>query len=143
SLVKYSQKATHACARDARDNMEQLASLISHAGHAIRLNCGSLGYGDLPLQLGGYQIILCNTIVAHTLATTEYKQRRKECKLVLSAVQNLYSGVNSLRDVTFEMLNAVTTDLSPKVWDRCTYVLEENERLMKGCQMLEAGDLAG
>jgi galactokinase len=32
---------------------------------------------------------------------------------------------------------------SPEVYQRCRYVVEENERLISGCQLLEKGDLEG
>jgi len=143
SMVKYSQTAEHDYAGVACGIMDQFASMMGKAGHAIRLDCRSLEYSYFPLNLGHYQFILCNTKVEHSLADTEYNQRRRECEMGVSAVQGHYSGIASLRDVTFEMLDSVISELPLKVWKRCTYVLEENERLLKGCQMLETGDLEG
>src|SRR5690606_23094864 len=113
------------------------------AGHAIRLDCRSMEYDYFPLNLGDYQFILCDTKVEHALADSEYNQRRRECELGVTAVQNLYSGINSLRDVTFEMLDTVRVEVPPTVYERCCFVLEENERLLTGSGRLEEGDLEG
>jgi len=143
SMLKHSQKAEHEFAGVFCGIMDQFASMMGKGGHAIRLDCRSLNYTYFPLALGDYQFVLCDTKVEHSLADTQYNQRRRECGMGLTAVQGHYSGIESLRDVSFEMLDAVKSEIPPKVWDRCTYVLEENERLLKGCEMLERGDLAG
>ena len=39
----------------------------------------SLDYQYEPLGLGDYKILLLNTNVKHSLATSEYNTRRKEC----------------------------------------------------------------
>lgn len=33
--------------------------------------------------------------------------------------------------------------MSEAVYKRCTYVIEENERLLSGCELLEKGDIKG
>lgn len=143
TMVEYSQKAEHEYAGVACGIMDQFASMMGKAGHAIRLDCRSMDYGYFPLNLGNYQFILCDTKVEHALADSEYNQRRQECELGVAAVQNLYSGINSLRDVTFEMLDTIRVEVPPTVYERCCYVLEENERLLAGSQRLDNGDLEG
>ena len=141
AMVKYSQKAEHEFAGVACGIMDQFASMMGKTNHAIRLDCRSLEYSYFPLELGNHQFVLCDTKVEHALADSEYNQRRRECEMGLAAVQGRYSRVNSLRDVTFEMLDSVKEELPPEVWLRCRYVLEENARLLQGCQLLEAGNL--
>lgn len=143
SMIRYSQKAEHEYAGVACGIMDQFASMMGKAGHAIQLDCRTMEYGYFPLNLGDYQFILCDTKVEHALADSEYNQRRKECELGVAAVQNLYSGINSLRDVTFEMLDTVRVEVPPTVYERCCFVLEENERLLTGSGRLEEGDLEG
>lgn len=140
SMVRYSQKAEHEYAGVACGIMDQFASMMGKAAHAIRLDCRSMEYNYFPLDLGEYQFILCDTKVEHALADSEYNQRRIECELGLSAIQNFYSGIRSLRDVTFEMLDTVRVEVLPLVYDRCSYVLEENDRLLNGCESLEKRD---
>ena len=141
SMIRYSQKAEHEYAGVACGIMDQFASMMGKAEHAIRLDCRSMEYSYFPLNLGEYQVILCDTKVEHALADSEYNQRRVECEIGLAAVQNFYSGIKSLRDVTFEMLDTVRVEVPPIVYERCSYVLEENERLLTGSERLEKGDL--
>ena len=143
SMIRYSQKAEHEYAGVACGIMDQFASMMGKAGHAIRLDCRSLEYSYFQLNLGDYQFILCDTKVEHALADSEYNQRRSECEIGLRAVQNRYSGIMSLRDVTFEMLDSVRLEVAQTVYDRCCYVLEENERLLLGSERLQKGDLEG
>jgi galactokinase len=143
TMIRYSQKAEHEYAGVACGIMDQFASMMGKAGHAIRLDCRSMEYSYFPLNLGDYQFILCDTKVEHALADSEYNQRRSECEIGLRAIQNLYSGIDSLRDVTFEMLDSVRLEVAQTVYDRCCYVLEENERLLQGAELLKKGDLTG
>lgn len=143
TMIRYSQKAEHEYAGVACGIMDQFASMMGKAGHAIRLDCRSMEYSYFPLNLGDYQFILCDTKVEHALADSEYNQRRSECEIGLRAIRNLYSGIKSLRDVTFEMLDSVRLEVAQTVYDRCCYVLEENDRLLKGSELLERGDLTG
>lgn len=143
SMIRYSQKAEHEYAGVACGIMDQFASMMGKAAHAIRLDCRSMEYIYFPLDLEEYQFILCDTKVEHALVDSEYNQRRSECELGLAAVQNFYSGISSLRDVSYEMLDTVRVEVPPVVYERCSYVLEENDRLLKGCEFLEKGDFGG
>ena len=143
TMLKYSQKAEHEYAGVACGIMDQFASMMGKAGHAIRLDCRSLDFNYFPLHLGEYQFVLSNTQVEHSLADTEYNIRRKECEEGVMMAQKHYPEINSLRDLTIMMLEQIKDELPPKVWERCSYVLEENERLLEGCRMLESGNLEG
>ncbi len=49
--------------------------------------------------------------------------------------------VESLRDVSADMLNACKSTLDPTVYRRCKYVVEENNRLLQACAALKKKDL--
>lgn len=141
SMIKYSQMAEHEYAGVACGIMDQFASMMGKANHAIRLDCRSLEFTYFPLNLGEYQFILCDTKIEHKLADTAYNQRRIECEKGVEAVQKRFASIKSLRDVSFEMLEKVRPELSAKVYERCIYVLEENQRLLQSCEALDSGDL--
>lgn len=143
SMLKYSQKAEHEYAGVACGIMDQFATMMGKKDHAIRLDCRSLEFSYFPLKMDQYQFILCDTQVEHSLVDTEYNARRQECEAGVAAVKKYHAQVKSLRDVSLKMLEEVQQEVSPIVFKRCLYVLEENERLLKGCQLLESGDLAG
>ncbi|MDN3668715.1 galactokinase [Echinicola jeungdonensis] len=142
-MLKYAQKAEHEFAGVKCGIMDQFASMMGKENHAIRLDCRSLEYNYFPIELGDYQIILCDTQVKHSLADSAYNDRRNECQEGVDAVQKVHPEVKSLRDVTVPMLDEVKDKISEVVNTRCQYVIEENERLLTGCEMLEKGDIKG
>lgn len=141
SLIQYAQKAEHTFAGVQCGIMDQFASVMGKAAHAIRLDCRSLDFTYFPLELGNYQIVLCDTQVKHSLANSAYNTRRQECAEGVTIVKRKYPGVESLRDVSLEMLDRLREELSLPVYKRCRYIIEENERLLKGCELLEKGDV--
>lgn len=142
-LIRFAQKAEHTFAGVQCGIMDQFASVMGKEKHAIRLDCRSLAFSYFPLNLGHYQFVLCDSQVKHSLAGSEYNTRRKECEVGVKIVQGKYPEVISLRDVSLPMLHAVKEQLDPVVWKRCSYVIEENERLLSACELLEKGDITG
>lgn len=143
TLVRYAQKAEHIFAGVQCGIMDQFASVMGKKDHAIRLDCRSLEFSYFPLKLGNYQVVLCDTQVKHSLASSEYNTRRKECEEGVSVVKSKYPEVKSLRDITLQMLDELQQELSAEVYKRCRYVIEENERLLRGCELLEQEDMEG
>jgi galactokinase len=106
-LIRYAQKAEHTFAGVQCGIMDQFASVMGKENHALQLDCRSLEYAYFPLELGQYQIILLDTQVKHSLASSEYNTRRLECEQGVAAVQQQHPHVKSLRDVSLPMLAAV------------------------------------
>ena len=77
--------------------MDQSASLLSQAGHALLLDCRSLDRSQVPFDpaAAGSRLLLINTRARHHLSDGSYGRRRAECE---EAARLL--GVPSLRDVT-------------------------------------------
>ena len=143
SMVKYAQKAEHTFAGVQCGIMDQFASVMGKENHALRLDCRSLEFSYFPINLHNYQLILCDTQVKHSLASSEYNIRRQECEQGVAVVQEENPQVKSLRDVDMAMLESVKARVSPAVYNRCSYIIEENERLLSGCELLEKGDIKG
>lgn len=142
-LVQLAQLAEHEFAGVKCGIMDQFASAFGKQGYAVQLDCRSLEYHYVPLKLDGYKLILLNSNVKHSLASTEYNTRRQQCEQGVAWVAEQEPGVLSLRDVTMTQLNKWVKDRDPLVYQRCKYVLEENDRLQKVCQYLEQGNLQG
>jgi galactokinase len=79
-------------------------------------------------------------MVSHSLASSEYNTRRAQCEEGVKILQQYYLHVNSLRDVEWDIIKLHELEFPPKVWDRCKYVIEENERLLKACEALDRND---
>jgi galactokinase len=121
--------------------MDQFASMFGKQHHVIRLDCRSLEYEYEPLEMEGYKIVLLDTNVKHSLASTEYNVRRRQCETGVAMIQQHHHEVKSLRDVTMEMLDKYVLPQDAMVYQRCKYVVEENNRLLQACKDLEANDL--
>lgn len=141
AIVELSQRAEHNFVGTKCGIMDQFASVMSKKGHVILLDCQSLEYEYVPIKIEPYKILLLNTNVTHSLASSEYNNRRKECETGVAIVKQKYTEVNSLRDVSEGMLKEFQAFMPPKVFDRCTYVIEEKTRLLKAVEALKNNQL--
>lgn len=140
-IAKIGQLAEHTYAGVKCGIMDQFASVMSKAGHVVKLDCRDLSFSYKPLELGDYAILLLNTNVKHSLASTAYNDRRASCEEGVRLVQQHFPKVNSLRDVTLDMLEAHVKPVDLDMYTKCRFVVEENERLNRACDALEQGDL--
>ena len=122
--------------------MDQFASLFGEKGKIVRLDCRSLEYKLEPFnpEAAGCKVVLFDTQVKHTLASSEYNVRRAQCEAGVAVVAKHEPGVESLRDVTMEMLDKYKDEMDDVVYRRCSFVINENQRLLDGCAALEKGD---
>lgn len=121
--------------------MDQFASVFGKKGHVIKLDCRSLEYEYVPFELKGIKIVLFDSMVKHSLASSEYNVRSSQCQEGVSIIQQKYPEVKFLRDATIEMVEECLHDASPDIYNRCKYVVEENNRLLAACADLEAGNI--
>lgn len=121
--------------------MDQFASLHGKKGHVMKLDCRSLEYEYIPFDFPDYKIVLVNSMVTHSLASSEYNVRRQQCEEGVAILKKHNPAINSLRDVSIDFLNAHKAELSPVVYDRCWYVVTEKDRLLLGCEALAKRDL--
>lgn len=120
--------------------MDQFVSCMGKAGHAVLLDCRSLQYKFVPLP-DAVRIVVCNTMVKHDLATGAYNQRRAECEEGVRFFVEHDPAIHALRDVSIEMLELYSKDLSPTILKRCTHVVHENQRTLDAAQALTDGNL--
>ncbi|GAB3295100.1 galactokinase [Hymenobacter humi] len=141
-LAHMAQKAEHTYAGVMCGIMDQFASLFGRDGHVVRLDCRSLEYAYFPFDTKACRIVLCNTGVKHSLASSEYNTRRQECERGVAVLQQHHPAVQSLRDATLAQLEAHRAEMGDVVFRRCAYVVQENGRVESACRHLEAGDMA-
>ena len=140
-MVPLAQKAEHVFAGVNCGIMDQFASMFGKKDHAIKLDCRSLEYEYVPLLLDGYKIVLLNTNVKHNLAASEYNTRRQQCEMGVSLIATYNPAVKNLRDVNIDMLKEFVEPVNPLVYQRCKYIVQENERLLGACEDLKRGDI--
>ncbi|PSR54692.1 galactokinase [Adhaeribacter arboris] len=141
-LVKMGQKAEHEFAGVMSGIMDQFANTFGQKNHVVKLDCRSLAYQYYPFDISDYRIVLCDTQVKHALASSEYNTRRQECEAGVALLQKHHPEVQSLRDVTEEMLATHEQEFDPTIYKRCRYVVQENNRVEAACLDLENSDLA-
>ena len=142
TMVSMAQKAEHEYAGVMCGIMDQFASMMGKKDYVIKLDCRSLEYEYVPFKLEGLKVLLLNTSVKHSLASSEYNTRRKECEKAVEWVKQNVQGVNSLRNVSEEMLNKYVLPNDELIDKRSRYVVQEINRLLEGCNDLQSGDLA-
>lgn len=117
--------------------VDQAASIMSHAGHALFLDCQDLSHSQIPFDLTahGLRLMVIDTRVSHSHSESGYGDRRRSCEAAAHAL-----GVTSLRE-------AIPTDnqalLTPEQLKRVGHVITENARVHATVAALEAGDLDG
>ena len=122
--------------------MDQFASLHGKKGHVMKLDCRSLEYEYIPFDFPAYKIVLVNSMVSHTLASSEYNVRRQQCEEGIAILKKHYPEITSLRDIEPAQLLQHKDELPPIVFDRCSYVVYEKERVLASCEALKKNDLA-
>ena len=140
-LVKMAQLAEHAFAGVKVGIMDMFASMFGKKDSVIKLDCRSLAFEYVPLKMEGIKILLLNTNVKHSLASSEYNTRREQCEQGVEIVKAHHPEVQSLRDVTIEMLDQFVAPKDGTIYKRCKYVVEENIRLLAACEDLKKGDI--
>ena len=141
AMVKLSQKAENVFVGVQCGIMDQFASMFGRKDQVIRLDCQSLDYSYFPFKTDGVRIVLLDTQVKHSLASSEYNTRRQQCEAGVALVRRHHPGVRSLRDVDAGMLSAFVKPVDELIYRRCSYVVEENARLLAATEDLVRGDI--
>lgn len=140
-LVKLSQKSENEFVGVKCGIMDQYINIFGEDSKVLKIDCRSLQYEYYPFEFKNISIVLFNTGVSHSLASSEYNQRRRECKEGVELIKKDFPNVNSLRDVTLDMIYNYKNKMTNKIFNRCKYVVEENDRLLKACDALKNHDL--
>ena len=96
-LVKLCQRAEHEYVGTRCGIMDQFVASFGAAGHALMLDCRSLGYQLLPMP-EDLRLVVCNSMVRHDLASGEYNLRRHDCETGVKLLHAHLPGVKALRD---------------------------------------------
>jgi galactokinase len=141
TLARCAQRAEDEFAGIRCGPMDQFASCRGQAGHAMLLDCRSLEHRALPLP-PDVRLVVCNTMVRHELASSEYNERRQDCERGAALLSETMPGLVSLRDVSPEDLERFGGHLPDRTFRRCRHVVTENARVLRAAEALGAGDSA-
>ncbi len=120
--------------------MDQFVSLFGKEQSALLLDCRSLDYKLLPLP-DTVNLVICNTMVKHALASGAYNERRAQCEAGVKHLAQFLPNVRALRDVMLAQLEQYGRDLPEVVYRRCRHVISENARVLSAGEALAQHDL--
>jgi len=121
--------------------MDPFACTMGKKDHAILLDCATLEYKHIPMNLGDYRIVIANTNSRRGLADSEYNKRRAECEQALADLQKVVN-IKELCDLSpedFEKHKAVIQDDIPR--NRAEHAVYENFRTKEAARELSDGNL--
>ena len=110
--------------------LDQLASLCSEPGHAIRIDFATLAIEPVPLDLRGWTLVTLDSGAVHSIAESGYNERRRECGEACAVL-----GIETLREARD------LEPLPPPLRARARHVVTENARVDATVEALRAGDL--
>jgi galactokinase len=139
-LALLSQKAENKYAGVNCGIMDQFASAMGKKNHAVLLDCATLNYEYVPLELGEYCLVVANCNKPHNLVESKYNVRRQEVETALKAIQTV-KNVSCLAELTPKDFAEVKYLLSGVVAKRAEHVVMECARVNEAVEALRAGNL--
>ena len=137
-LALVGQRAENTAVGAQTGIMDQMASVMGAAGHAVFLDCRTLQHELIPCDLGpdGYSFVVIDTNTRHSHANGEYGQRRASCEKAAAT-----AGVPALRDLSVADLPGLESKLDDETFRRARHIVTENERVVETVEALREGDL--
>jgi galactokinase len=131
-MIFISQQAEHNFVGVKCGIMDQYASMFGEKDKAIHLDCRTLKATTHPVTFEGYELVLINTNVKHTLADSAYNKRRTVCENISKLL-----GVSALRDAKENDLATLKDSISLEDYEQVLYVIQENKRTLQAVKALE------
>ena len=135
-MIIISQQAEHNFVGVKCGMMDQYASMFGEEYSALHLDCRTLNATSYSVEFKGYELVLINTNVKHSLAESAYNKRREVCEVVSTLLE-----VEALRDVTEEYLLTIRRKITEEDYQKALYVIQENERTLKAIVAIENSDI--
>ncbi|MEP7340481.1 MAG: galactokinase [Acidobacteriota bacterium] len=144
-LALAAQRAEHEFAGTRSGIMDQYIACLGIAGHALMIDCRTLEYEAVPVDLAvdrnAVRVVVCNSMVKHDLAAGEYNKRRAECEEAVRRLATHLPGIQALRDVELDEFDLWADSLPDVVRRRANHIITENARTLAAVEALKKGDL--
>ena len=141
-LALAAQKAEHEFIGTKCGVMDQFIACLGMEAHALKIDCRSLEYEPVPIDLSEARMVVVNSMVKHDLAAGEYNQRRAECEEAVRRLAGHLPGIQSLRDVELEEFDQWADALPEVIRRRANHVITENARTLAAVEALKLGQLS-
>lgn len=122
--------------------MDQFIIATGKKNYAELLDCNTLEYEYVPLELGDYRFVVMNTNKVRKLADSKYNERRGQCEQALKILQDNEIKVKALCELApadWEKCSAFVTD--PILNKRARHCILENQRVVDAAATLKEGNL--
>ncbi len=143
-IAKIGQMAEHHYIGVNCGIMDQFSSAMGKENHAIFLNCKTLDYELVPVELSkhGIKIVVSNTNKKRSLASSKYNERRAECEAGLKILQKHIPDADCLGDISLGEFEKYEDKIEDEVIRRrVRHVISEDDRVKKSVEVLNNGDL--
>ncbi len=140
-LAQFGQQTEHEFVGANVGIMDQFVSANAEKDHALLLDCRSLEFQNVPLDLSEYEIVICNTNIKHDLAASGYNTCRAECEQAVEILQNYLPEIKQLGDVSLKDFEKHKNELPENIMRRARHIIIENERTLLAAQALKNNDL--
>ena len=121
--------------------MDQFAVAFGEKNKAIVLDCETLKYKMVDVDLGNYVLAIINTNKPRELADSKYNERVAECQTALKLL-NQEITLHYICELTaekFALHSHLITDET--ILNRATHVVKENDRVHLAAKALNGGNL--
>ncbi|MDX1961273.1 MAG: galactokinase [Leptospiraceae bacterium] len=108
--------------------MDQFIIAVGKKDHCILLNTETLEYSHETISIGENEFYLINSNVKHSLETSAYNERRKECESALQKLQKLIPSLKNLYSLTMDDFEKFKSSLTQNEIKRVTHVVTEKLR---------------
>ena len=121
--------------------MDQFASAMGRRDHAIYLDTDTLRYAYAPIPRELVSIVLIDSGVKHSLASSAYNDRRRECSAALAALNTVMKARSlcAVSPADFERHSEAIAD--PVCRRRARHAVYEEDRTARALEALRAGDV--
>jgi len=141
-IALFSQKAENEYVGMNCGIMDQFISAFAKKDHAMILDCATLDYEYVPLNLGDYTIVITNTNAPHKLTETQYNQRRSECEQALDIINQHGGDYRFLCEMDARALETYHSHFNDDVvYRRAKHCVSEEARTQEAVNVLKAGDI--
>ena len=142
-IAKLGQMSEHNFMNVKCGIMDQFIIATGRKNYAELLDCNTLDYEYVPLELADYRFVVMNTNKVRKLADSKYNERRGQCEAALKILQDNGVKLSALCELSPEEWKKYSSFVSDPILNkRATHCIAENQRVIDAASVLKAGDLA-
>lgn len=140
AIIKLSRNAEHHYVGTKCGIMDQFAVVKGKPHQFMLLDCETLSFEYIPADFGNYEVLLLNSNVSHSLATSEYNVRRAEVEAGFKEVARQYPEYKQVVEIPMKVLIELKEVLSPVSFQRLQYAIEEHQRTLMAAKCMKKSE---